>query len=136
MLYNLYFIFAERNLNGMTTLQIIKAISKGNTVSRISEKQKSWLINQAVNENVKVIFDGSGHNIYLDDCFYKITNSMRLASGGSYVAKKAVPGYFKMEKMYKIQFADTGLTFVYSQTELDHLKKSNHQFKIINPLSK
>jgi hypothetical protein len=119
----------------MKTVDIIANFLKGFDVANISEKQKAWLLGQAKKEGIQVRNDGFNDCIYFDDCFYKIKQCKRLASGGSYVGTRLIQGQYRIERMFAIEFTATGLTSVYNNVMLSGFKKEGHSFKIIPAIS-
>lgn len=116
----------------MKAIEILINFLKGNEVIIISEKQKSWLLGQSKNENIKMSYDGFNNYIYFSDCFYKISQCVTHVAGyGGTRGTKAIQGKYKLEKMYCIKFESTGLTAVYRKNDLDYFTSKNEKFNLI-----
>lgn len=114
----------------MNTTEIVTAFMKGGTKVTITQKQKDWLERQARYDNVRV--DGRG--VFFADRYYSIRNCRRMASGGSYVTTKVIPGKYNMEVMYLIRFNEPPhMTRVADTHELEHFKSEGHTWTILDP---
>jgi len=125
----MYFRFIK--LKNMTTLEILAAFLKGREIAGISDKQRTWLINQARKEGFQIT--GNNEYIYFNDCFYHIKQCKRMASGGSCVGTRVIQGRYNLEKLYSIKFTDTGHTCVGARVDLNHYESEGCKFEIINP---
>lgn len=104
---------------------------KSNSKVTISEKQRAWLLGQARKEGVKIT-SSFGDIIYLDGCHYQIKNCRRLASGGSYVGTAVVPGKYNIEKLFYVEFTDTGNKMIAGVYDLERYKNEGHKFQVIS----
>jgi len=119
----------------MNALEVLQAISKGSDKAAISEKQKAWFLRTCKSE--KIPSNGPMEYtdyVYFDEFFVNIRNCKRLASGGSYVATRTIPGRYIIEKLYYIEFLNPPcMKQVCHDTDMDHFKREGHPFKILNP---
>lgn len=114
----------------MKASEILNNFLKGSELATISEKQKNWLVAQCKSEGIcndnDIIngwIDFEGFTLRIKQCSYSVS-----AYGGG--IGKRYTNRFKIEKMYKIKFLDTGLTDIRNSNDLAYFKSQGHQFEI------
>lgn len=118
----------------MSTIEILASFMKGTEKTTISVKQRAWLLKQAQQEK---LLDADHDIIYLVGCYFEIRNATRMASAGSYGAKRIVQDRFVLEKLYWIRFdAPPNMVTIARNTDIAYYKREGHPFEILNPRTK
>lgn len=96
-----------------------------NSKVTITERQRSWLLGQAKREQYSVSCVGT---IYMEKCFYKITQCRTHISG------KVIQNKYNIEKMFTIKFKTYPfLTEVGNIYDLERIERDGYTFEIITP---
>lgn len=116
----------------MTTLELVKILSKGRNNFTLTAKQANWL--KSVSKNDGIYSDsGNGDGIIAmeDKRRFKIKQCSVFASGGSYVGSRTIDKW-SVKLYYMIQFSDTGITEFRSVDDVERIKAEGvHSFNII-----